>query len=225
MATRAIEVLGPLAFVVVLELARLARDIPLVGYGGETERVDYGTDPGRVVGFVSALATRLSYSGRLVSVGGFHVVFTLTEVVLFGSILLVYATSAPLLDTGIEGEGTPIGVIVFLGLVWVLLPVIVVDRYDDLARQGIRPFSIDVHVATTLLYLLAIVVAIEGKAVFIGATDFLGAYGVRRTDRVQGLLGAFVGTSGAYLVAKARLYRRYLRTELDRLESPPGDDG
>lgn len=213
--TSAVGIVGPLAFVVVLELARLARDIPMVGHDGETERLEYDDPSGVLDRTVTGIATRLGFDGQLVSAGGFYVVFMLTEVVLYGSAVIVYLTTGALTGSELSEVGVGAGVTAFLVLVWLLLPVIVVDRYDDLARRGIRPLSMNVHIVTTLLWVAVLVAMVEGRA----------ALGIEVTDRVQEAGILVVGFSTGFISAKSALYRRYLRAELDHLDAEAGTAG
>lgn len=214
MVSTAVSVLAPLAFVVVLELAQLARDVPILTETGETEQIDYefaaesGDRP------FHSIARRVPFVTGLLSGGGFYVLFVLTELVLYGSVLVVYGASGPVLTTpGLQL--VPIGILAFLSLVWLLLPVVVIRRYDDLVRNGVEPFSKNVHVTTTAAYILVIVA-------FAELPDMLG---VRPPNVVLG----FVTGIGAALIGskKWQLFWRHLRMELAQLERPERsvDDG
>lgn len=212
MASNAVGIVGPLAFVVVLELARLARDVPLVGHEGETERPEYEDASGVFGRPVTWIATRLWFDGELVSTGGFFVVFMLTEVVLYGSTVIVYLTTGALTGSEISEVGVGAGVTAFLLLVWLLLPVIVVGRYDELAERGIRPLSMNVHIVTTLLWFGILVAMVEGWAVL----------GIEMTDRVEMAGALVIGFSTGFISTKSGLFRRYLHMELDRLDAGAG---
>ena len=213
MVSAAVGVIGPLTFVVVLELARLAREVQIVPPDTETTRITYDEPNGWFDRAVRWLATRVGYSQSIVSAGGFFVVFYFTEVILLGSIMFVYGLGGPLFLAPEGQEPLTNGVvIVFLGLLWIALPVIVVDRYDEVTAAGIEPFSVNIHGATTGVTLLLVVAGVESQA--LGGSlptwlpvdrEFLGAVGG----------GTLLGLS----IAKSKLFYQYLRAELARLDS------
>lgn len=209
MVSTAVSVLAPLAFVVVLELAQLARTVPILTETPETEQIEYEFAQGSWDRSLRSAARQLPFITGLLSGGGFYVLFVLTELVLYGSILVVYGASGPVLTTpGLEL--VPIGILGFLSLVWLLLPVVVVQRYDDLVQSGVEPVSKSVHVATTTAYLIAIVTVAELPRML----------GLRPPDVVLG----FVTGVGAALIGsrKWRLFWRHLRSELVQLEKGAG---
>lgn len=209
MASSAVGIIGPLAFVVVLELAQLAREIPLEGNDGRTESLDYDDQSGIGGRVLTRVAGWMDFDGLLVSAGGFYVVYLLTELVLYGSVAIVYLTTGPLFGKDLQDVGTGLGITLFLVLVWMVLPIIVVDRYDDLADRGIRPLSVNVHVATTLLYVAFLVALTEGSAVL----------GIEASERTNFVFGIVFGLSTGLMTTKSQIYRQYLRKELENLEA------
>ncbi len=222
MVSATVDLIGPLAVIIVLELAQLARNIPIADPDEGTTRIDYDASGNPVVRGVKWVAGLLSFRQTFASAGGFFVTFAITELVLFGSILAIYGSAGPIVLSDGPAPLTAGGMLVLIAVLWLALPVIVVDRYDDLTGAGIEPFSVDLHVASTVLYLL---VAIAQAEVY-GRHPLVATFGeLPEVLHIHTLLTLVVGVLLGAMSLKSKLFYDFLRAELARIDGtdPDGD--